>query len=99
MFMSSIMKDEFDEFNFTEYQKLRKLERQKRRIDIENLIDEDLKKKKFKARKSYRRRDPKISNWWTDYVLDERGTFGDPSHRDGRLFVYRFSFSFGALKH
>jgi hypothetical protein len=50
--------------------------------------------KKFRSRKSYQRRDPKISNWWLDYVLDERGTFGDPDHRDGHLFVYRFSFPF-----
>ena len=34
-----------------------------------------------------------MSNWWTDYVIDEKGTFSDISHRDGRLFAYRFSFS------
>jgi hypothetical protein len=98
MFIASVMKDNFDEFNFKDYQKLQKLEREERRKAIESMIDEDLKKKKFRSRKSYQRRDPKISNWWLDYVLDERGTFGDPDHRDGRLFVYRFSLSFVAMK-
>jgi hypothetical protein len=83
MFIASVMKDGFDEFNFKDYQKLQKLEREDRRKAIEGMIDEDLKKKKFRSRKSYQRRDPKISNWWLDYVLDERGTFGDPDHRDG----------------
>ena len=52
-----------------------------------------IKKKKFKSRKSYRKRDPKTSDWWTDYIVDERGTFSDLSHREGKLFAYRFSFS------
>jgi hypothetical protein len=91
------MKDEFDEFNFIDYQKLLKSEREERRRAIESIIDEDL-KKKFRSRKSYFRRDPKISNWWLDYVRDERGTFRDPNHRDGRLFMYRFSFSFLDMK-
>ena len=39
---------------------------------------------------------PKMSNWWTDYVLDERETYRD--HGDGRLFAYRFSFSFESVK-
>jgi hypothetical protein len=63
MFTSSILKDDFDEFNFIDYQKLQKLEREERRKAIESTIDKDL-KKKFCSRKSYLRRDPKISNWW-----------------------------------
>ena len=39
------MKDEFDEFNFIDYQKLLKSEREERRKSIESIIDEDLKKK------------------------------------------------------
>ena len=40
--MSSIMKDEFDEFNFIDYHKLLKSEREERRRAIESIIDEDL---------------------------------------------------------
>jgi hypothetical protein len=39
-----------------------------------------------------------MSNWWTDYVLDERGTFSDLDHANSRLFAYRFSFSFESVK-
>ena len=39
-----------------------------------------------------------MSNWWTDYVFDERGTFSDLDHLNPRLFAYRFSFSFESVK-
>jgi hypothetical protein len=45
MFIASVMKDDFDEFNFKDYQKLQKLEREDRRKAIESMIDEDSKKK------------------------------------------------------
>jgi hypothetical protein len=38
---------DFDEFNFKDYQKLQKLEREDRRKAIESMIDEDLKKRSF----------------------------------------------------
>jgi hypothetical protein len=49
MFIASVTKDDFDEFNFKDYQKLQKLEREDRRKAIESVIDEDLKKKKFRS--------------------------------------------------
>jgi hypothetical protein len=55
-------------------------------------------KKKYKPRKTYLKKDPKMSNWWTDYVLDQRGTFSDLDHPNSRLFAYRFSFSFESVK-
>ena len=91
--MSAIMKDDFDEFSFVDYYKLQNEERALKRAETEEFLQNESKKKKFRSRKSYRRRDPKTSNWWTDYVIDERGTFSDLSHRDGKLFAYRFSFS------
>ena len=87
------MKDDFDEFNFSDYYKLQSEERALKRAATEESLRNESKKKKFRPRKSYRKRDPKMSNWWTDYVIDEKGTFSDISHRDGRLFAYRFSFS------
>ena len=91
--MSAIMKDDFDEFSFVDYYKLQNEERALKRAETEEFLQNESKKKKFRSRKSYRRRDPKTSNWWTDYVIDERGTFSDLSYRDGKLFAYRFSFS------
>ena len=44
------MKDEFDEFNFIDYQKLLKSEREERRRAIESIIDEDLKKNQVKKK-------------------------------------------------
>ena len=87
------MKDDFDAFSFSDYYKLQSEERALKRAATEESLRNESKKKKFRPRKSYRKRDPKMSNWWTDYVIDEKGTFSDISHRDGRLFAYRFSFS------
>jgi hypothetical protein len=39
-----------------------------------------------------------MSNWWTDYVLDERDTFNNPDHPSARLFTYRYSFAFEAVR-
>jgi hypothetical protein len=52
MFIASVMKDDFDEFNFKDYQKLQKLEREERRKAIESMIDEEVsfEKKLSKAR-------------------------------------------------
>ena len=51
----------------------------------------------FRTRKTYKRKDPKTSVWWQDYVLDERGTWRDDNHRDGKLFQRRFALSFDAI--
>ena len=91
--LSAIMKDDFDDFNFSDYYKLQREERALKKVKTEEFLLNESKKKLFRSRKTYRKKDPKTSNWWNDYVIDERGTFSDLSHRDGRLFAYRFSFS------
>ena len=91
--LSAIMKDDFDDFNFSDYYKLQKEERALKKVKTEEFLLNESKKKLFRSRKTYRKKDPKTSNWWNDYVIDERGTFSDLSHRDGRLFS-SFSFIF-----
>lgn len=43
-----------------------------------------------KHRKVYPRKDPKTTTWYTDYVMNNGGTFSNPDHRDGKLFRLRF---------
>ena len=54
-------------------------------------LDEDIpttKKHKFRPRKTYRYKDPKTSQWYLDYVVDEYATFRDPKHRyENKLFI------------
>jgi len=38
-------------------------------------------KKVFRPRQSYRYKDPKTSQWYVDYVVDEFETFRNPEHR------------------
>ena len=47
-------------------------------------------KRPFQNRMVNAKKDPMTSTWWRDYVVDENGTLGDPSHRDGKLFELRF---------
>ena len=96
--MSAIMKDDCDDLDLIEYFKLKREEREQRKKEIEEILHDEQRKKKFKPRRTYIKKDPKMSSWWTDYVIDERETFRDLDHRDGRLFAYRFSFSFEAVK-
>lgn len=91
--LSAIMKDDFDDFNFSDYYKFQREERALKKVKTEEYLLNESKKKKFRSRKTNRKRDPKTSNWWNNYVIDGRGTFSDLSHRDGRLFAYRFAFS------
>ena len=97
-FMSAIMKDDCDDLDLIEYFKLKREEREQRKKEIEEILHDEQRKKKFKPRRTYIKKDPKMSSWWTDYVIDERETFRDLDHRDERLFAYRFSFSFEAVK-
>ena len=55
-------------------------------------------KRPFRHRKTYTRRDPKTSFWWLDYVLDEDRTWRDPTHRNGKLFRFRFSHNFDSVQ-
>jgi hypothetical protein len=97
MFLSAIMNEDFDNFDMIEYVKLKREEREKINKEIEEVMLLQ-KKTKYRPRKIYLKKNPRMSNWWTDYVLDERGTFRDPDHPNARLFAYRFSFSFEAVK-
>ena len=65
--------------------------------ELESLVSSTSAKRPFATRRSYRRRDPKSSIWWIDYVVDEYHTFRDPTHRDGKLFRFRFSHSFDSV--
>jgi hypothetical protein len=76
-FMSAIMNDDFEDFDMIEYVKLKRQERAERKRQINEVILEEQKKKKFRPRKTYLKRNPRMSNWWKDYVMDERGTFGN----------------------
>jgi hypothetical protein len=87
-----------DDFDVIALQKIRKAEHLMRKKEIDDLIEVERKRKKFMPRQSYRKKDPKTSVWWQDYVLDERETFRNINHRDGRLFAFRFSHSFNSVK-
>jgi hypothetical protein len=96
-FLSAIMNDDVDDFDMIEFVKLKREEREGRKREMEEVMLQQ-KKKKYKPRRTYLKKNPKMSNWWTDYVLDERGTFSNPDHPNARLFTYRFSFAFEAVK-
>ena len=55
-----------------------------------DISDEELRYQEKKQRCSCRKRDPKQSNWYIEYVLNERGTFSDPRHRDDKKCRNRF---------
>lgn len=71
-------------------------ERKRRRDDVENSSNKQ-KKRPYMRRKVYAKRDPKTSFWWIDYVQDLDHTWRDVTHRNGKLFRYRFSHSFEAV--
>jgi Plant transposon protein len=96
-FLSAIMNDDVDDFDMIEFVKLKREEREGRKREMEEVMLQQ-KNKKYKPRRTYLKKNPKMSNWWTDYVLDERGTFSNPDHPNARLFTYRFSFAFEAVK-
>jgi hypothetical protein len=96
-FMAAIINDDFDDFDMIEYVKLKREEREERKKEMEEVMLKQ-EKKKYKPRKTYLKKDPKMSNWWTDYELDQRGTFSDLDHPNSRLFAYRFSLSFESVK-
>ena len=43
-----------------------------------------------RKRKVYSKKDPKQSNWYIDYILDERKEYSDPRHRNNKKFTKRF---------
>ena len=59
--------------------------------------EEKSSKRPFRHRKAYTKRDPKTSFWWSDYVIDADHTWRDPTHRNGKLFGFRFSHSFDSV--
>ena len=52
--------------------------------ELESLVSSTSAKRPFATRRSYRRRDPKSSIWWIDYVVDEYHTFRDPVTLEGK---------------
>ena len=84
----------YDDMNIIEYY-LAHDEWNKKRM--RSLLNPPKAREEFRPRKTYKRRDPKTSVWWLDYVLDERGTWKDEGHRDGKLFQRRFALPFEAI--
>lgn len=69
-------------------------ERKRQCDESENLLK---RKRPYLPRRVYKRRDPKKSFWWIDYVEDKERTWRDVTHRDGKLFRHRFSHSFDSV--
>jgi hypothetical protein len=65
----------------------------KRTLDAESKQN-GKKLKTFQPRTTYPKKDPRQSDWYLDYVIDEGRTFRNPDHRDGKLFQSRFFLSF-----
>lgn len=83
----------FDMFRYSI--SLQQYDNKKRKL--ESVVSSRSTKKRFSTRKLYRRRDPKSSIWWIDYVVDEHHTFRDPTHRGSKLFRFRCSHSFDSV--
>jgi len=49
-------------------------------------------KKAYAPRIQKIKRDPKLSFWWSDYIVDEGGVFDNPEDRNGKLFRQRFAY-------
>ena len=49
-------------------------------------------KKAYSPRVQKIARDPKLSFWWTDYILDAQGVYDVPEDRNGKLFRQRFAY-------
>ena len=44
----------------------------------------------FRSRKVYKKKDPKQTIWWEEYVLNEDGFWSDPNHRNFKIFEMRY---------
>ena len=53
--------------------------------------------KPYRRRRVYTRKDPRTCSWYVDYVVNEDGTWNDPSHRNFKLFKNRFVISRDAI--
>ena len=49
-------------------------------------------KKPYAPRIQKIKRDPKLSFWWSDYIVDEGGIYDNPEDRNGKLFRQRFAY-------
>ena len=56
----------------------------------EQLPDDLFHVKERRKRKRYPKRDPKTSFWYTEYVLNPKGSYNNQMHRDFKLFKKRF---------
>ena len=84
----------FEDIDLISYYKDKEEHEQRKNVEQATA---SIKVKTFKRRRKRRKKDPKKSVWYLDYVLDEHGTFRDENHADGKLFSYRFSHSFAAV--
>jgi hypothetical protein len=85
--MVAIMNDDFDDLDMIEYVELKREEREDRKKEMEGVMSQQEKKK---PRKIHLQKDPRMPNWWTDYVLGERGTFSDFDHPNSRFCLSFF---------
>ena len=72
------------------------LEYEDKKRDLPDKLEKSS-KRPFRHRKTYKKRDPRTSFWWLDYVIDADHTWRDPTHRNGKLFRFRFSHSFDSV--
>ena len=82
-----------DVFNFS-FSLLEYDEKKRQRVEV----TKSSKKKQFLRRKTYKRRDPRTSFWWIDYVIDVDHTWRDETHRNGKIFRQRFSHSYDSVQ-
>ena len=92
--MNYFENDTFEDIDLASYYKHKDEDEKLKNIDQATV---EPKKKPFNKRKRRIKIDPTKSVWYLGYVLDELQTFRDESHRDGKLFRYRFSHSFASV--
>ena len=90
--------EEYDEINVCAFMEAEDRFAEEEKLKRARGLEEQPVEKEKRTRLSYPIKDSKTSQWYIDYVVDERGTFSDPDHRDGKLFRFRFFFSLIAVR-
>jgi hypothetical protein len=86
--------DDGEDIDLMAYDEAEKDYLEKKRRIVQPILS---KKKPYQPRRQYRRRNPRDSIWYIDYVIDIYDTWKDPNHRDGKYFNNRFSHSFNSV--
>lgn len=90
--------NDIDLISYVKDKKVYAESRKRELIDQETTkANKSSKHRPFMPRKSYPKENPRESDWYRKYVIDEGKTFRDPTHRDGKLFALRFSHSFDSV--